>query len=71
MNITRRAATLGSLSALVGTSISTKARAEFGEGMLGIGEGVEDFVLAQDAYIYGYPLVTMEMTRRVITPCLL
>ena len=23
--------------------------------------------LAQDAYIYGYPLVTMEMTRRVIT----
>ena len=67
MNITRRAATLGSLSALVGTSISTKTHAEFGEGMLGIGEGVEDFVLAQDAYIYGYPLVTMEMTRRVIT----
>ena len=67
MNITRRAATLGGLSTLVGTSISTKTRAEFGEGMLGIGEGVEDFVLAQDAYIYGYPLVTMEMTRRVIT----
>lgn len=67
MKLTRRAATLGSLSALVGTSISTKTHAEFGEGMLGIGEGVEDFVLAQDAYIYGYPLVTMEMTRRVIT----
>ena len=29
--------------------------------------GVDDFVVAQDAYIYGYPLVTMEMTRRVIT----
>jgi hypothetical protein len=30
-------------------------------------EGSEDFVIASDAYIYGYPLVTMEMTRRVVT----
>ena len=30
-------------------------------------EGPDDFWLATDAYIYGYPLVTMEMTRRVIT----
>ncbi len=30
-------------------------------------EGLDDFLLATDAYIYGYPLVTMEMTRRVIT----
>ncbi len=30
-------------------------------------EGLDDFWLATDAYIYGYPLVTMEMTRRVIT----
>jgi hypothetical protein len=30
-------------------------------------EGAEDFEAASDAYIYGYPLVTMEMTRRVIT----
>jgi hypothetical protein len=67
VSITRRSATLGGLSALVGTSISTMAHAEFGEGMLGFGEGVEDFALAQDAFIYGYPLVTMEMTRRVIT----
>ena len=29
--------------------------------------GLEDFWLATDAYIYGYPLVTMEMTRRVMT----
>ena len=28
---------------------------------------MEDFWLASDAYIFGYPLVTMEMTRRVIT----
>ena len=40
--------------------------AEFGK-FLGIGEGLEDFWLATDAYIYGYPLVTMEMTRRVMT----
>jgi hypothetical protein len=30
-------------------------------------EGSEEFIIASDAYIYGYPLVTMEMTRRVIT----
>jgi hypothetical protein len=42
------------------------SRAELGS-FLGIGEGLEDFILATDAYIYGYPLVTMEMTRRVIT----
>jgi len=33
----------------------------------GVVEGLEDFWLATDAYVYGYPLVTMEMTRRVIT----
>ena len=27
----------------------------------------EEFAIASDAYIYGYPLVTMEMTRRVVT----
>ena len=30
-------------------------------------EGAEDFGIASDAYIYGYPLITMEMTRRVTT----
>jgi len=33
----------------------------------GIREGLEDFWLATDAYIFGYPLVTIEMTRRVLT----
>jgi hypothetical protein len=66
MSITRRTATLGGLSLLAGTSVSTVSRAELGS-FLGIGEGLEDFILATDAYIYGYPLVTMEMTRRVIT----
>ena len=59
-------ATIGGLSLLAGTSVSTLSRAELGS-FLGIGEGLEDFILATDAYIYGYPLVTMEMTRRVIT----
>jgi len=66
MSITRRAATLGGLSLLAGTSLSTVSRAELGS-FLGIGEGFEDFILATDAYIYGYPLVTMEMTRHVVT----
>jgi hypothetical protein len=66
MSITRRAATLGGLSVLAGASASTLSRAELGS-FLGIGEGLEDFILATDAYIFGYPLVTMEMTRRVIT----
>ncbi|MBR0960057.1 DUF1254 domain-containing protein [Bradyrhizobium japonicum] len=66
MNITRRNLTLGGISLLAGASASTISRAEFGS-FLGIGEGIEDFILATDAYIFGYPLVTMEMTRRVIT----
>jgi len=66
MNITRRSAALGGLSLLTSTSMSTRSHAELGS-FLGIGEGLEDFWLATDAYIYGYPLVTMEMTRRVIT----
>ncbi|WP_038972004.1 DUF1254 domain-containing protein [Bradyrhizobium genomosp. III] len=66
MNITRRNLTIGGISLLAGTSTSTLSRAEFGE-LLGIGEGIEDFALATDAYIFGYPLVTMEMTRRVFT----
>jgi hypothetical protein len=66
MKLTRRQATIGALSLLAGTTISTVSDAHLGE-LLGIDEGLEDFWLATDAYIYGYPLVTMEMTRRVIT----
>src|ERR1700722_12681158 len=66
MQITRRHASLGALSLFAGTSISTAARAGLGE-LTHLGEGLEDFWLATDAYIYGYPLVTMETTRRVLT----
>src|SRR5215831_13980419 len=65
MNITRRTVTVAGLSLLASTSINSLARADWGE--LSLAEGLEDFWLATDAYIYGYPLVTMEMTRRVIT----
>jgi hypothetical protein len=66
MNITRRNVTIGGMSLLASASLSTLGRAELGS-FLGIGEGLEDFLLASDAYIFGYPLVTMEMTRRVMT----
>src|SRR5262247_190541 len=66
MNITRRAATIGSFSLLAGSQFGASALADFGDEFR-IGEGLEDFWLATDAYIYGYPLVTMEMTRRVVT----
>src|SRR5262245_65238681 len=65
MNVSRRTATFGGLGLLAGTSLSSAAMADWGE--LNLGEGIEEFWLATDAYIYGYPLVTMEMTRRIMT----
>jgi len=62
MKVTRRAATLGGISVLSRLVCGAGARADDGFVPL---EGVEDFILASDAYVFGYPLVTMEMTRRV------
>lgn len=68
MTINRRNATLGglagTLSALGGLLPATGAHAQEGVPILG---GLEEFWLATDAYVYGYPLVTMEMTRRIMT----
>jgi hypothetical protein len=61
MDISRRPATLGSLSLIARTSMSPMVRAD--EGFVPF-DGLDEFLLATDAYIYGYPLVTMEMTRR-------
>src|SRR5689334_3520996 len=66
MSISRRAALAG-LGMLAGTSVSSIARASVSSDLMIPFEGFEDFWLATDAYIYGYPLVTMEMTRRVLT----
>src|ERR1700757_1134669 len=67
MNATRRNVMIGGMSLFASASTSTLSRADELGSFLGIGEGLEDFWLASDAYIYGYPLVTMEMTRRVMT----
>lgn len=66
MKITRRAATLGGVS-LLGIGLGGAAKADFGADLTSLGRGLEHFWLATDAYIYGYPLVTMEMTRRIMT----
>ncbi|MGW9331154.1 DUF1254 domain-containing protein [Bosea sp. NPDC055594] len=66
MKMTRRSAAFGGMSVLAAAAMSRAALAQEG-ALLGVGEGLEDFWLATDAYIYGYPLVTMEMTRRVLT----
>jgi hypothetical protein len=65
MHITRRHA----LIAGVGTAFSALSLSSSqAEGpLLGAIEGGEEFWLATDAYVYGYPLLTMEMTRRVVT----
>src|SRR3954452_14645446 len=67
LKITRRAMAAGAFGLLAGGDVSTVARAHWGEELLTPFAGLEDFWLATDAYIYGYPLVTMEMTRRVFT----
>ena len=65
MNITRRHAIAGGLGTAVSALTLSSLRAE--GPLLGAVEGGEEFWLATDAYIFGYPLVTMETTRRVIT----
>jgi len=66
MNITRRAAAFGGLGLLAAAAMSRSALAQHGS-FLGIEDGLEDFWTATNAYIYGYPLVTMELTRRALT----
>jgi hypothetical protein len=66
MDITRRYAMAAGLGTAF-SALSCSSRAEFDGPVLRAAEGGEEFWLATDAYIYGYPLVTMEMTRRVMT----
>jgi hypothetical protein len=67
MNITRR----NLFTAALGTSflalLQSSGRANFDGPVLRTIDGGEEFWLATDAYAFGYPLVTMEMTRRIMT----
>jgi hypothetical protein len=65
MSITRRIL-LSSAGALSMSALAGKAMA-FENPLTGLEAIPEDISLASDAYVYGYPLVTMEMTRRVVT----
>src|SRR5690242_182004 len=66
MKINRRLALSTGLGTVLSAMTFSASRAD--EGLLsGALDGLEDFWLATDAYIFGYPLVTMEMTRRVMT----
>ncbi|RLP23539.1 DUF1254 domain-containing protein, partial [Mesorhizobium sp. YM1C-6-2] len=66
MKISRRTVSLGGAGLLTATSFGSSAA--LAEGLItDLMEGSDEFGTALEAYIYGYPLVTMEMTRRVIT----
>jgi hypothetical protein len=66
VDITRRTVSVGGLSSLAAVSFTPSAKAA--DGLFSdLIEASDEFGLAVEAYTYGYPLVTMEMTRRVIT----
>ena len=66
MSVSRRIVSASCLSLLAASSLGTAARADDSviNDMI---EGSDEFALAVEAYTFGYPLVTMEMTRRVVT----
>jgi hypothetical protein len=66
MRVTRRVAIAAGLGTALSQFYPSVLRAFDGPLFSAI-EGGEEFWLASDAYIYGYPLVTMELTRRVAT----
>ena len=54
MNITRRAAAVGGLGLLAGTSVKpATVLADWGENLAAPFTGLEEFWLATDAYIFG------------------
>ncbi len=65
MTISRRALMLG--GAALATAATAHDALAWDGPIYDLIEGTEDFAIASDAYVFGYPLVTMEMTRRVMT----
>lgn len=66
MPINRRDFVVSSVALTAGVSAPSFANAADGPFANLFADG-EEFAIASDAYVYGYPLVTMEMTRRIIT----
>lgn len=66
MDISRRSFAAGSLGIIAGSALPVAAHAK-SDGFIPDLLGSDEFGLAVEAYIFGYPLVTMEMTRRVVT----
>jgi hypothetical protein len=66
MSVSRREA-LKHMTWLSATAASAGGAGAFDGPFHLLAEAGEDFAIASDAYVYGYPLVTMEMTRRIIS----
>ncbi|WMD22255.1 DUF1254 domain-containing protein [Achromobacter seleniivolatilans] len=66
MKITRRSVLIGGTGLFASMAMARPALAEPG-ALSGLAASSGDVDLAINAYIFGYPLVTMEMTRRIIT----
>jgi hypothetical protein len=66
MKVSRRSVSIAGAGLIAAAALpSSGARAD---GIFAdLTEGTDEFGDALDAYVYGYPLVTMEITRRVIT----
>jgi len=67
MTLSRRTFGFGGISLLALAAGTGRGLAQFDGPAMGLVEGTEEFAIALDAYVYGYPLVTMEMTRRIVT----
>jgi hypothetical protein len=66
MSISRRSLMLSSAGLLSMSALAGKAMA-FSDPITALEGATDDLSIASDAYVFGYPLVTMEMTRRVVT----
>lgn len=66
MKITRRSVLIAGSGLFASMTMARSALAK-PSALSNLDGGSEDFGLAVQAYIFGYPLVTMEMTRRIIT----
>lgn len=67
MTLSRRNAVTAGVALLSTAVAAPEAHAQFDGPAVQALEGLEDFATAIEAYTFGYPLVTMEMTRRVMT----